>query len=337
MDYYPKFYYSSDCLAGDCPDTCCAGWEIPLTEKDTDFLKKRFDKPIFDNIVTKDSYGDACMRLKNGRCPFLNTEGLCSLRLMFSQSETPEVCRQHPLFIEEYDGFTEKCPSLSCPAVCREIFSSDLSDEIYPMPEYRGDDVFLSVLIKSRKMILKKINTGGIDLFEAIAGTIYLATDIEQTVFFDEKIETFDFERSESFFGYACLPYDIFKYVGEYITMLKDRCEILEEKWRQMLEKTSKSHFDLSNLRTDSRGKEYLQFYMYLVYRYWLKGINTDSVLEYALFIVFGTIACSFISLSSDVPFAETARMFSKEIEHDSDNIEAALEFIDKYLAEDER
>ena len=174
-------------------------------------------------------------------------------------------------------------------------------------------------------------------MFEAIAGTIYLATDIEQTVFFDEKIGTFDFERSESFFGYACLPYDIFKYVGEYITMLKDRCEILEEKWRQMLEKTSKSHFDLSNLRIDSRGKEYLQFYMYLVYRYWLKGINTDSVLEYALFIVFATIACSFISLSSDVPFAETARMFSKEIEHDSDNIEAALEFIDKYLAEGER
>lgn len=335
MDYYPKFYYTSSCLAGDCPDTCCAGWEIPLTKKDEEILQRcSSDGQIPDDITATDEDGDACMRLDNGKCPLLNADGLCDLRLKYSQSETPEVCRQHPLFIEEYDGFTEKCPSLSCPAVCREVFASDLKDKIYPTPKYRGDDSFLALLIKTREMISEKVNTERIGLLEAIDGTINLALCVDQLFCFDEDFCDADFDCSECFSTRPDLSDGVSEHVDGYISMLKDRCEILGEKWERMLEKASETHFDFSKIQAVNRNKEYLLFFMYLVYRYWLKGINTDSALEYAMFIVFGTMACAHISLVADVPFGETARMYSKEIEHDTDNIEEALEFIDEILAD---
>ena len=35
---YPDYYGKFRCLAGDCPDTCCVGWEIRL-DKET---RKRY-------------------------------------------------------------------------------------------------------------------------------------------------------------------------------------------------------------------------------------------------------------------------------------------------------
>ena len=30
---YPKYYENFSCIAGQCEDTCCAGWEIDIDDK----------------------------------------------------------------------------------------------------------------------------------------------------------------------------------------------------------------------------------------------------------------------------------------------------------------
>ena len=34
MEYvYPDYYRQFTCIGGECPDTCCAGWEIVIDDK----------------------------------------------------------------------------------------------------------------------------------------------------------------------------------------------------------------------------------------------------------------------------------------------------------------
>ena len=225
-----------------------------------------------------DGDGDVCIRLKDGKCPILTSCGLCGIRLKYSHDELPEVCGQYPLFIEEYDGFTEKCPSLSCPAVCREVFAADLTDCLYTAPEYNGDDRLLSLLIDSREMIFGKIRTEQISLSDLINGTINLAAAVDKISLSSCKISASDFESAADF-DFSESELDFSKLTKMCIEVLKGECNILEKNWLEILEKTSVRNCDFSDLQdsyNDNR-KECLQFFMYLVYRYWLKGVNTDS------------------------------------------------------------
>lgn len=33
LDRYPVYYKEFVCAAGDCPDTCCAGWDVVVDEE----------------------------------------------------------------------------------------------------------------------------------------------------------------------------------------------------------------------------------------------------------------------------------------------------------------
>ena len=41
MEYvYPDYYRQFTCIGGECPDTCCAGWEIVIDDKTLEKYKK---------------------------------------------------------------------------------------------------------------------------------------------------------------------------------------------------------------------------------------------------------------------------------------------------------
>ena len=44
----PAFYKEFSCIAGSCPDTCCAGWQIMIDEKS--LQKYRRFKGPFQNL-----------------------------------------------------------------------------------------------------------------------------------------------------------------------------------------------------------------------------------------------------------------------------------------------
>lgn len=73
--------------------------------------------------------GTSCttFALNGTNCPFLQEDGLCRLRLTLGYEHTSETCREHPFNTEEYDGFAERSPSVSCPEAVRLVFETPVN------------------------------------------------------------------------------------------------------------------------------------------------------------------------------------------------------------------
>ena len=75
---FPAFYKEFSCIAGACPDTCCAGWQIMIDDRS---LKKyRHFKGAFRNRLYNDiDWKEQAFRQYDHRCAFLNEENLCDI------------------------------------------------------------------------------------------------------------------------------------------------------------------------------------------------------------------------------------------------------------------
>lgn len=115
-DYYRKFA----CTAGECPDTCCAGWQIMIDGRS---LKKyRKYKGAFGNRLRNGIDWEAgAFRQYRGRCEFLNEENLCDIYTEAGSELLCRTCRRYPRHVEEYEGLREISLSLSCPVAAALI------------------------------------------------------------------------------------------------------------------------------------------------------------------------------------------------------------------------
>lgn len=313
--YYPEYYDKFTCIADKCPDSCCKAWEIVIDDETYDRyldVKAVIGDRIRKNIIT-DEDGDRCFKLSDGRCPFLNEKGLCDIHIELGEELTSKICRDHPRFIEEYDGFTEISLSLSCPEAVRIILSENPSDKLYPVPEYSGDDDVLELLIDSRKKLLSLEK----DFFGCVAELLEKSANDEE-------------EINQCFFDRGYMPSA--DSIRSYIKILHDKCEILAPMWKKTLTKALDSTESTDRLYSYIRNNDDIMknILNYYIYRYYLKAVNDLDVYPRALFIAFSAFSSALISLSSDYPLEEAARLYSKEIEHSTDNADIILESLNE-------
>ena len=76
----PDYYKQFTCTAGQCPATCCAGWQIQI---DPMSLKKyrKTKGPLKNRLRNEIDWDEKCFRRYGGRCAFLNEDNLCDLYL----------------------------------------------------------------------------------------------------------------------------------------------------------------------------------------------------------------------------------------------------------------
>ena len=118
----PHFYDKFVCTAGDCPDTCCAGWQIMIDEDSLEKYKKvqgEFGKRLHGSI----NWDEECFCQNERRCVFLNEENLCDLYKALGPDALCDTCRLYPRHTEEFEGLRELSLSLSCPEAARIILS----------------------------------------------------------------------------------------------------------------------------------------------------------------------------------------------------------------------
>ena len=153
--YYDKFV----CTAGDCPDSCCAGWQIVIDEASLERYgneKSEFGTRLRNSI----DWDEECFYQNNRRCAFLNEENLCDLYKALGPDSLCDTCRMYPRHTEEYEGLRELSLSLSCPEAARIILSckepvrfleeeDDLEDDfeefdydVFPVGRYKRCSVF---------------------------------------------------------------------------------------------------------------------------------------------------------------------------------------------------
>lgn len=332
--YTPSYYDRFSCLAGECPDTCCAAWEITAEDeliKKLEALGTDFSAEVLGKMKINDD-GEHIFALENGRCPFLNADNLCDIHIKIGEEYTCGVCRQHPRFIEEYDGFTEIALSLSCPAAADIIFGEKLTESTYPCPEAETDDILLEKLIIFRDRLIRSAAESG--SISAAFGEVLEMSDILQDIY--------------DYFGFEDMPEaqndgscDLTDFIPEdfsdaYIAFLLKRTEILTDRWKEMLEKASAVRFDKekSTAFLKENGADMLKVFAYYLYRYYLKAVNDENIILHALFVVISVTVCAEISLRTGESFRETARLYSKETEHDTVNIDLAEEYIESLLSD---
>ena len=122
----PDYFSEFSCIAGDCKDSCCLGWEIDIDEDSYEYYQtlpgevgERLRKGMYE---TED--GGHGIRTNNcGRCIMLNDKNLCDLYIAAGEASLSEVCTDFPRFGIEYRNVEQKCLSLACEEVCRIFFS----------------------------------------------------------------------------------------------------------------------------------------------------------------------------------------------------------------------
>ena len=95
----PHFYDNFVCTAGDCPDTCCAGWQIMIDEES---LERYENEPGEFGKILRNSidWEEECFYQNNRRCAFLNDENLCDLYKALGPDALCDTCRMYPRHTE---------------------------------------------------------------------------------------------------------------------------------------------------------------------------------------------------------------------------------------------
>ena len=114
----PSYYEKFHCIADQCKDNCCYGWEIDIDEGTMDYYRSlggELGKEITSHI--KEGEENTMIMREDGYCPFLNEKKLCDICIKMGEEALSEICTEFPRFTMEYEDVREKILSLACEEV----------------------------------------------------------------------------------------------------------------------------------------------------------------------------------------------------------------------------
>ncbi|MBR6315900.1 MAG: flagellin lysine-N-methylase [Lachnospiraceae bacterium] len=167
LDWYQDF----SCIGGDCPQTCCRGWIIPLSPEDIARLQGVHGTLGLRIFAAAGGWTRGNFNQKSRQCPFWNKEGLCELQLQKGHSFIPDACQSYPRFFRNYGIFEQRTLDLSCVQAARmftqhagNISFHATEGEPATIPCSTNDDPeFLDDLIRVRDEMILEL-TGICDL-----------------------------------------------------------------------------------------------------------------------------------------------------------------------------
>ncbi len=120
----PHYYDEFKCVADQCPDSCCTGWQIVIDEETLEKYKTSND--VFSSrLKTSIDWEEGCFKQKNRRCAMLNDNNLCDLITAKGEGWLCHTCDQYPRHTEEFDGVREYSLSISCPIAAQMILNKE--------------------------------------------------------------------------------------------------------------------------------------------------------------------------------------------------------------------
>lgn len=307
----PTYYDGFRCLAGECPDSCCKEWTVSV-DPDTAEKYRALPGPLGETLREILAKGDALFA-EGDACPLWRPDGLCQVQTELGEEGLCRVCREFPRLRHDYGDFVELGLDLSCPEAARLIMNAPGEPyrwEEVPggrAPEYDGQG--MALLRRARKAVLEFLKDLRYDVGQALAAILLYSYQVDEALSFPEDFpETLDPER------YLSAAKKLPKTGNmEGIFTFYENLEILTPAWREMLASGPKGNPWQEAFRPLAR---------YFVERYYLQAV---SDLDLASRVKWIAVSCLLIrALGGPVP--ETARLYSKEIENDADNMDALLD-----------
>ena len=134
------------CLGGECEDTCCQGWQIPIDRRQYAILEEAMGPSgraaleagvELEPPAARTEQQHAHLRMTEaGTCPFLSAEKLCTIQLRHGQRALPAVCSTYPRLVARAGQRLEVWGSLSCPELARQcLLAEDALDVVAAAPD----------------------------------------------------------------------------------------------------------------------------------------------------------------------------------------------------------
>ncbi|GAA0793069.1 hypothetical protein GCM10008910_07360 [Faecalicatena orotica] len=359
MQYTAPHYYSRfKCIAGECPDTCCAGWQIVIDDRSLKKYKRQ--KGILRNRLHNEiDWKEGTFRQYEGRCAFLNGDNLCDLYLEGGSKMFCRTCRMYPRHIEEFEGLKEVSLSLSCPAAAELILGSDepvrfITKDVEKMAdeEYEEFDYLLFTKLEdARDLILRILQDRNIRINVRFAFVLALAHDLQQRIDknalyeVDSLIERYQNENAVRWFEDRVALYERdgkreekrMKSFKAAFSVL-DGLEVLKGDWTSYLENAKDTIFTAGPAVQpeipDGFDVQWEQLMVYFVYTYFCGAVYDRQAYSKMKFALMGTLLIREISRAVWIQnkrskadrnaamcdLMEAARRYAREIEHSDSN-----------------
>lgn len=291
----PSFYKDFKCIAGDCPDSCCQGWEVDADNASLDYYKTLTGdiKARIDSVLDKDEFGNTIFRLADKkRCPFLNNENLCDMHIAIGGEHTPYTCRMFPRFINDFGGTREMGVSFSCPVASDMMWEltepMSFVDEVNDLPPELNeiDAQTYFYLTKARKRAFEIVQDRSLPINQRLINLLDFGVEIQKDLEdYKEGSDPIDF-------------FDVFR-----------NPELINPQW---LERVDQGHIKSVS---DEIFNENIA--AYFIFRYFLTAVYDYDVLSKIKMAVVGVLIVTYFGEDS-----WTIHLWSKETEHSQYNMD---------------
>lgn len=292
----PTFYKNFKCIAGDCPDSCCQGWEVDADSDSLEYYKTLDNsleiKKRIDSVLSKDEFDNTIFTLApKKRCPFLNDENLCDMHIAIGGEHTPYTCRTFPRFIYDFGATREIGISFSCPVASDMMyntesfdFETEVNSDLPTLNDIDAEKYFL--LYKGRAEAYKISKDKNKSIRERLNDLLDLG------VLLQEKLLPYDEGGDDIAF------FDVFK-----------NPELINPEWKEKVE-----NFSLKQV-SDTQSNE--NILMYFLYKYLMQAVYDDDALSKIKMAVIGVLINTYFGEDS-----WTIHLWSKETEHSQYNMD---------------
>ena len=358
---YPLFYPDFACIGQACKDSCCRDWLIDIdfeTAEKYQNMGGALGEKLRRKLHKKDGefYFDV---EKDGRCPFLQEDGLCEIQRCRGEEELSKVCDAYPRRESMVYPYMQLDLHLSCEEAAKAILSwkgelirEELEDERLSEKENisenstgeSGQDELLVSLLAFRQGLWEALPDFPKDIsgFFAELKTVFLQG--EELLFYENKAFPYDeeLEALENGLRSSFFSEESFK---EYCKM-NEEIQGRGELWKSFLTIFHRGEKDLQDkMQSFYREKEKLylgELCRYYTFRYLMTGLKKKSILplfhlirKCILWMAYTDSLLQYYAkeeekelffYGEEKAFFRVAVFFSKEVEHQKRNLDLFLE-----------
>lgn len=360
----PYYYKQFKCVAGDCTDTCCAGWDVDVDEESYRFYKSvkgEFGKRLKSVMVPEKEGGCTFTLTEDKRCPFLNDKNLCDLYTELGEEHLCETCDEFPRFINEYGGVKEIGIAPSCITAGEIMFAErekmyfDEYEDGKQIGMYNDIDAFLYMqLCNARNLAFDIIDNEQFSTDEVCVLLLEFAYRIQKHM---------DAERDDRIASvvkrFRDVPYckeliktcrrnkkdaDNMQVIAKYFDSFKDM-EVINPDWLKYVERervfenneTGRLSENIKKFNDYYKDREYQfrQLLDYYVYRYFLDSVYDINLVLKIKNAVVGYLVVRQLdmvcwyengSLTYD-EHVDIAHLYSRQFEHSYTNFEVYSDY----------
>ncbi|HIX29615.1 MAG TPA: flagellin lysine-N-methylase, partial [Candidatus Blautia stercoravium] len=368
--YYRKPHYYQDfvCTADQCPDTCCAGWQIFIDEESLDTysqVKGDFGIRLLNSI----DWSVGAFEQYQKRCSFLNEKNLCDVYQELGPSALCETCRQYPRHTEEFENLREFSLSLSCPVAAEMILGCksrveflEEEDDLEEIEEdYEDFDFLLFGKLEEMRIYLFQILQ---NRNYSIRKRIFLCMQI--TEFFQKALDEgrlfeIDFavelgRAEKEIKDRRAEKSSAFRF-DSMQNMLKDlqSLEVLRQEWKENLSRLEKELYKRGKSFYQEKREKFLQdigengredweiyqeqILVFFVYTYFCGAVYDDMVYTKMVLAVFSALwidelcFAKWMERGEKLTFSDVVQIayqYAREIEHSDENLNLLEEIFDE-------